>query len=455
MAFKVTAFALIVAIVYGGIKFNRLFQNAPVPNLDEPYWGPGSPKADSRAVVPFKIDVDDEVLIDLKNRLANHRKITQSLEGANQDYGIHSNHLEEILNYWEKDYKWKEREVILNKFPQFKTEIQGLKIHYIHVKPADKNVKTLPLLILHGWPGSVKEFHRILPMLTQKQEGADFAFEVIAASLPGYGFSQAPSKMGLGAMEMAVIFKNLMIRLGFDSFYVQGGDWGGVIVTHMATLYPRHVRGMHSNMCFVNTPLSFFKHTAGSFCPSLFMTEKEVEKNYPLSKYFYNLMLEFGYMHLQSTKPDTLGVGLTDSPAGLAAYILEKFSTWTNPHWKDLPDAGLNKKYNYDDLLDNVMIYWVTKTITTSMRLYSESFNILQSQSGIARAPITVPAACARYQYELGIQPEWILKDKYTNLVQLTDYDFGGHFIAFEEPTSLTKDIFTAVMKMEQSNSSK
>lgn len=310
---------------------------------------------------------------------------------------MHQNLLQDIVEFWKTKYNWKEREQFLNKFPQFTTSIQGLNIHFIHVKPAKvENVKVLPLLLLHGWPGSVREFYEILPILTTPVKGREFVFEVIAPSLPGYGFSEAPVRPGLGAAEAAIVFKNLMQRLGYEKYYLQGGDWGAVIIANMARLYPEKILGLHSNMCFVNTLLSNLKLFLASFYPSAIVDEKFQSRIYPLSTMFSNIIMESGYMHLQATKPDTvgnvtnnlmqiifysliyLGVALTDSPVGLAAYILEKFTTWTNPQWKEKLNGGLTEKFTYTKLLDNVMIYWVTGSITTSMRIYSETFSKTQ-----------------------------------------------------------------------------
>lgn len=229
--------------------------------------------------------------------------------------------------------------------------------------------------MLHGWPGSFREFYGVIPLLTQPQEGKDFVFELIIASLPGFGFSQPASKPGLGALECAVVFKNLMQRLGFEKYYLHGGDWGAVIVTAMSSLYPNSVLGMHSTMCFDDSPSATIKMILGSFYPSFIIDKKYENKIYPISATFERMLLEFGYMHLQATKPDTVGVGLNDSPVGLAAYILEKYITWTNEDGKTLPDGGLKQKYSYVELLDTVMIYWVTNSITTSMRIYAESLN--------------------------------------------------------------------------------
>jgi len=357
--------------------------------------------------------------------------------------------LKEIVDFWRTKYDWRQREKFLNKYPQFKTQIQGLDIHYIHVKPENTGGRrVLPLLLLHGWPGSVREFYEMIPMLTQPQPNVDFVFELIVGSLPGYGFSQGASKKGMGTAELAVIFKNLMERIGFKKYYVQGGDWGAMVTSNMAAMFGDRVLGVHSNMCFVNNPLSNIKTFLGSLAPSLIVDKKFESRMYPLSKQFSMLILEMGYMHLQATKPDTVGVALNDSPVGLASYILEKFITWTNMNWKDKPDGGLKLQYKYEDLLDNVMIYWVTNSITTSVRLYAEALNPEQIAL-LDRVQVNVPSACARFPYEIAYQPDFILKDKYVNLVQSTDFDDGGHFAAFQVPKLLSEDIWSAIRKME------
>lgn len=221
---------------------------------------------------------------------------------------MNTNLLKEFIEFWNTKYDWKERQEYLNKYPQFTTKIQGLNIHFIHVKPSNvTNQRVLPLLILHGWGGSIREFYDLIPLLTTPQSGRKFVFEVIVPSLPGFAFSQAASKPGLGVAHMAVIFKNLMIRLGYEKYYLQGGDWGGVITSIMAALYPEHVLGLHSNMCVVNSPKANAKLLIGSLIPSLVVEEEYQDRLYPLSETFSNIMEESGYFHMHATKPDTLG----------------------------------------------------------------------------------------------------------------------------------------------------
>ncbi|RZC42038.1 juvenile hormone epoxide hydrolase-like protein, partial [Asbolus verrucosus] len=395
------------------------------------------------------------VLKDLQQRLTNARTFVPPLEGIQQQYGINTKLLNNIVDYWRTKYNWREREKFLNQFPQYTVSVQGLRLHYLHVKPkTQQGFQVLPLLLLHGWPGSVREFYEIIPYLTTPTPGRNFVFEVIAPSLPGYGFSEAAVRPGLGAVEMAVVFKNFMKRLGYEQYYLQGGDWGAIIAQHMAVLFPDQILGVHSNMCFANTFLSNVKIFLGSFYPPLIVPKEFEHKLYPLSNFFSTILLEMGYMHLQATKPDTVGVGLNDSPVGLAAYILEKFSTWTNPEWKNLEDGGLTKKFTYTNLLDNIMIYWVTGSITTSVRLYSETFNKAQMSIGIEKIPVKVPSACAKFAHELAYSPSTVLKEKYHNLVHESDFTDGGHFAAFEVPKVLADDIYLAAEKILAANAS-
>lgn len=212
------------------------------------------------------------------------------------------------MDYWANKYDWQAREKYLNQFPQFKTYIQGLNVHFIHVKPTvPAGTPVLPLLLLHGWPGSVREFYKIIPLLTRVHERYGFAFEAIVPSLPGYGFSDGAVRPGFGTAEIATVLKNLMIRLGHQKFYVQGGDWGSIILTAMATLYPENIEGLHTNMPFPASARSYLKLFLGSFWPPFVVSEEHEDKMYPLSKRFSDLMYEAGYFHLQATKPDTIG----------------------------------------------------------------------------------------------------------------------------------------------------
>lgn len=241
-------------------------------------------------------------------RLQHARKLTPTLEGIQQQYGINSDLLMEVVEFWKTKYDWRKREEFLNQFPQYTTRIQGLKVHFLHLKPVKKEgIRVLPLLMLHGWGGSIREFYEILPILTTPQKGKDVVFEVIVPSLPGFGFSEAASKPGLSFLHMGLVLKNLMKRLGHENFYIQGGDWGSAIGGSMAIFFPNSILGFHSNMCTVASTSALFKMILASLYPAAIVDESYKHKIYPLTNTFSNLIEETGYMHIQATKPDTIG----------------------------------------------------------------------------------------------------------------------------------------------------
>lgn len=342
----------------------------------------------------------------------------------------------------------------MNSFPQFTTQIQGLNIHYIHIKPnkSATNKKVVPLLLLHGWPGSVREFYDFIGLLKSKRLASNIEFEIILPSLPGYGFSEGSSKTGFGVLEMSVVLRNLMVRLGYAQFYIQGGDWGSALGATIATLFPNNVIGYHSNMCVAfNSAVGVFKTMIAANFPSYFVDKEYKDFHFPYGEKFSNIILETGYMHLQSTKPDTIGIALSNNPVGLAAYILEKFATWTFPQHRSLPDGGLDlRKDLFDAYFDNIMIYYLSKSITTSCRLYSETMSLKQQAHKLERVPTNVPTGCARFKNDLAHDIDWVLKDKFTNLVQSTYHKKGGHFAALEVPNVLYEDFMEFVKKVEK-----
>jgi len=245
---------------------------------------------------------------------------------------------------------------------------------------------------------------------------------------------------------MSVIMRNLMLRIGFDKFYVQGGDWGSVIGSNIATMFPELVLGYHSNMCGVMTPLSTIKTFIASFYPSWFIEEEEfINWIYPFGPKFLFLLQESGYMHIQSTKPDTIGAALQNNPVGLAAYIIEKYSTWTNPDYRNLADGGLEKYFTLDSLLDNIMIFYLTDSITTSVRLYKE--NIVEDVHNIARVPVIPVTGCAHFKHELMHQPDFILREKFPNLIHSSYFYDGGHFASMQLPKVVYEDFLEFIQK--------
>ncbi|KAJ1359106.1 hypothetical protein KIN20_017748 [Parelaphostrongylus tenuis] len=368
---------LFTAIVASGLRllYTAYFVPPEKVDVEENGWyGLGLKRPDDLAVYPFKIDVPEEALQDLKRRLENARISHTPLEDSdNFWYGFNSRELEVFRKYWLNDYNWRQYESIINGFRHFKTEIEGMKIHFIHETAAANYKKVFPLLIVHGWPGNVFELYKIIPILTDpKKHGiaSDIAFEVVAPSIPGYGWSDQPKKTGFSQVVCARVFRKLMERLKFKKFYLQGGDWGAMINVNLAKLYPDRVYGIHLNMMPL-IPLSSFKVTAlevmGSLFPKLIFASDH-HHNQSVFEKFLTMIVESGYMHLQATKPDTVGTALNDSPIGLAAYILEKFSSWTNMENRALPDGGLTKKFSRDELLTIVMIYWLNGNIVSSQR---------------------------------------------------------------------------------------
>jgi len=274
----------------------------------------------------------------------------------------------------------------------------------------------------------------------------------VAPSLPGYGFSQGSSKSGFGVLEMSIVLRNLMIRLGHNQFYIQGGDWGSILGSTIGTLFPQNVIGYHSNMCGVlSSGIAFLKNFIANKFPSYFVEKEYEDFFFPLSEKFPNLIIESGYFHLQATKPDTIGIALLNNPVGLASYILEKFATWTFPQHRSLPDGGLDQRKDlFDAYFDNIMIYYLSKSITTSVRLYSEAFTYKQQEYKIDQVPTNVPVGCSRFKNDLSHSIDWILRDKFTNLVQSTYYKNGGHFAALELPNTLYDDFIEFVKKVEK-----
>ncbi|XP_075168336.1 juvenile hormone epoxide hydrolase 1-like [Haematobia irritans] len=446
----IVAFGLVIASLVQ--KYRQLQYPLPPPDIDlNKYWGPGSGDGykENVAIKAFDISVQPEVIEDLKLQLSRPINLHEPLEGVAFEYGFNSNYLQKIIKYWRDDYlpKWEEREKYLKKFDHFQTEIQGLKIHFIHEKPKNVKKKVLPLLILHGWPGSVREFYDIIPMLTTPSEYNDYVFEVIAPSLPGYGWSQAASKKHMDTSQIAVILRNLMVRLGHEKFIIHGGDWGSIIGSNLAALFPQNTLAYHSNFCVNFSPLGIINGIISRLVPSFFYDKKYSKFFKTTREHFSYVLEEFGYVHLQATKPDTIGSVLSHNAIGLAAYILEKFSSWTNNEFKHLNDGGLTKHYTLDSLLDNIMIYYITNSITTSQRLYAENVSKSFLGNDLERVAVKAPAGCAHFLHDLDHHTDYQLKSKFINLIHTTYYEDGGHFVAMEVPRMLYEDIIQFIKK--------
>uniref|UniRef100_A0AAY5EVB0 Epoxide hydrolase 1 n=1 Tax=Electrophorus electricus TaxID=8005 RepID=A0AAY5EVB0_ELEEL len=457
------------------------------------WWRVGEkPPSEDTTIHSFVVETSEEMIRDLYQRI-DQTRYTDSLEDCRFHYGFNSDYLRKVVSYWRNEFDWEKQVKVLNKYPHFKTNIEGLDVHFIHVKPIQRaGQRVLPLLMVHGWPGSFFEFYRILPMLTNTEE--DVVFEVICPSIPGYGYSEAPHVKGFNTMDAARVFHKLMERLNFSEYYLQGGDWGGLyhlqhgsdearvslkisqVVTytihtlasitapfpHRASFYRlspgspeiRCVRGLHLNMIAAQARglVTVLSLLIGRYLPFLVgFTREDVHRIYPyMQKNVYELLRESGYLHIQATKPDTAGCGLNDSPVGLAAYILEKFSTWTDFKNRDLKDGGLERKFSLDDLLTNVMIYWTTGSIIPSMRFYKENMgtNFQKRVDNITK--IYVPVGLAAFPHELMHCPKTWAYSRFPDIRSYTYMARGGHFAAFEEPELLAKDVMQFVKKVEK-----
>jgi epoxide hydrolase len=373
------------------------------------------------AIRPFKIAIPEADVIDLRERLGRSRLPEQLLDSG-WAYGTDTAYLASLLEYWQRDFDWPAQERMLNGFDQFVTEIDGIDIHFIHQRSPHPDAT--PLMITHGWPGSIVEFHKIIePLVRPELHGGDAAdaFHVIAPSLPGFGFSGKPMVGGYNPEKIAHTLAALMARLGYQQYGLQGGDWGAIINRLHAARYPARVIGLHSNFVLANPP---------SDPATLAQTPADVLARRDARQSF--MSNETGYQQIQGTKPQTLGVGLNDSPAGLAAWILEKFHGWS-----DLSSGNPEEKFTKDEMLTNISLYWFTQSITSSSRIYFENRAVpLSAPIGF----VTVPTGAAIFPAEIYLTPRLWAEQAY-NIVHWTEMPRGGHFAALEEPELLLTEI--------------
>lgn len=362
---------------------------------------------------PFRIDVPTEVLDDLHARLARTRwPEAECVDDWKQ--GMPLAYTRELAAYWADGYDWRSREAALNRFDQFITEIDGLDIHFIHQRSPHEDA--LPLIITHGWPGSIVEFHKVIEPLVNPTSGrAQDAFHVVCPSLPGYGFSGKPTRTGWGVGRIAEAWETLMQRLGYDRYGAQGGDWGAAVTTQMGR-NRGHCIGIHLNMPIAWPP-------AGE---SADQTEDERRAWAAVEQH---RRWGSGYSEQQSTRPQTLGYGLVDSPVGQLAWIVEKFWAWMDC------DGHPENVLTRDELLDNVMLYWATASGASSARLYWESF---KSFAGGGR--VELPTGVASFPKEILPTPRRWCENAY-NITHWTAMPRGGHFAAFEQPELFVDDV--------------
>jgi epoxide hydrolase len=369
-------------------------------------------------LTPFRIDVPQADLDDLAYRLDRTRWPDQ-LPGVGWDYGVPLEYVRELASYWRTGYDWRAHEARLNTFDQFTTAIDGQRVHFLHVRSASPDA--LPLIITHGWPGSVVEFMNIIGPLTDPAAfggSPGDAFHLVVPSIPGYGFSGPTRDRGWDVRRVARAWAELMSRLGYARYGAQGGDWGSSISRELGRVAPDRVVGVHLNMLVP-------------------YVREEPSDLSSLERARLSALREFqargsGYFALQSTKPQTLAYGLTDSPAGQLAWIAEKFGEWT--------DGGLPGAVDRDQLLTNVTVYWLTGTAGSSARLYYETARARAwGPPGWGDSP-AVPTGVAVFPKEIA-PPIRRFAEQAENIVHWTEFDRGGHFAAMEEPDLLVGDV--------------
>jgi pimeloyl-ACP methyl ester carboxylesterase len=371
-------------------------------------------------IEPFSIAVPDSDLADLTERLARTRWPSE-VTGSNWHYGTDLSYLQQLCTYWKDSFDWRKQERYLNQWPQFTAKVDGYRVHFLHAR--GKGPSPFPLVFTHGWPGSFFEAHKILPLLTDPAaHGGDAAdaFDVIAPSLPGYGFSQIPTVAGYGPGKTAQLWDGLMRQLGHGRYGAQGGDWGAVVTRNLGALFPERLAGIHMNMMVGGRPRS-------QDPAELSDEEKAAVEQGRLWQ-----EEEAGYQAIQRTKPQTLAYGLTDSPAGLAGWIVEKWRTWSDCN------GDVESRFTKDEILTNISIYWHSGTINSSTRYYYEMAH--DRQANFPGGPVTVPTGFAAFPKEIGRgQRGWM--EPYFNITHWAEFDRGGHFPAMEEPELLVGSI--------------
>lgn len=374
--------------------------------------------------VPFRIEIPTADVEDLRERLARTRwPDAETVEDWSQ--GIPLAYMQNLCEYWGGGYDHQRLATRLNAFPQFRLQVGGLRVHFLHVR--SPHPQALPLLITHGWPGSVLEFlETIGPLVDPPAHGGDAAdaFNVICPSLPGYGFSDRPAAAGFGLSAIAAAWAKLMAKLGYERYAAQGGDWGASVTMRLANLDAEHLAGIHLNLPMIAPEA--VKNT----------TDLTAEEQAALDSWDHHRRWNSGYSAQQRTKPQTLGYGLADSPAGQCAWIVEKLATWVDH------DEDLVRVLDRDTILDLVAIYWHTRTATSSARLYWEDYPDRDF------TPIEVPAGCSIFPAEIfRISKRWA-ESRFLDLRYYNRLDRGGHFAALEQPELFVEELRNCFRQM-------
>jgi pimeloyl-ACP methyl ester carboxylesterase len=395
------------------------------------------------AIVPYRVSVPDTDLADLRLRLRSTRwPDTETV--ADQSQGPQLARLQQLVGYWGSQYDWRRGEAKLNALPQFKTRIDGVEIHFIHVKAAHPNA--LPVIVVHGWPGSVFEQIKLVDPLTNPTAGGgrpEDAFDVVIPSLPGYGFSGRPTEAGWGSERMGRVFAVLMQRLGYTGYVAQGGDWGAGVVQAMGRQAPAGLLGIHTNLP-ATVPDDVGAALAAGGLPPEGLTAQERTVFDALRA--YGASGKMAYVQMMGARPQAVGYGLTDSPAGLAGWMLVHpgFAQWSY-------GADPQQSPTLDDVLDDFSLYWLTNSAASSARLYWENAaGSLISASSQQTDKIAVPVAVSVFPEEVYRAPETWARRAYRNLIYFHEADRGGHFAAWEHPAVFAAELRAAFQSLRR-----
>jgi pimeloyl-ACP methyl ester carboxylesterase len=374
---------------------------------------------------PFTVAIPDSEIDDLKQRLA-HTRWPNRETVPDWSQGVRLDNAKSLVEYWEREYDWRRFEAELNRYPQFLTEIDGLDIHFIHVE--SRNPGAMPLLLTHGWPGSIVEFVKLIGPLTDPESfGGDAAdsFHVVIPSLPGFGFSGKPTETGWTVARIASAWVELMNRLGYEEWAAQGGDWGSVVTTALGAMRPEGLLGIHLNT----------QYALPAQLPDVLTPEEQHALD---TVAFYSGEIG-GANHLQGTKPETIGFALADSPAGQAAWIYDKFQSKTDN--TGLAEDALSR----DDILDAISLYWYTNSAASSARIYWEN-----RSGGFTGPKLGLPVAVTVFPKDIPLFPRNWIEETYSDLIHYAEAERGGHFAALEQPRILVDEIRTGLRSLRR-----
>ncbi|KAK0422729.1 hypothetical protein QR680_007748 [Steinernema hermaphroditum] len=452
-----------VVVFFAAVGFKLLldyeFSRDPPKFEKDDFFGEGAVHADDETIHDFSIAVDPSQLEDLRERVRlGRQRLQMLLEGSNFEFGFNGEYLKNLTDAWLK-YDWKQHEYFLNTFQHYRTEIEGLLVHFVRTNyPPKKSEKKLPIILLHGYPSSFWDFYKVIPILANPGRfGFDFGgkgtivFDVIVPSIPGFAWSERPSKQGFGFVECARAYSKLMERLGHKQYFVFGmGELGVETATALAHFAPQAVRGLQVANPYVS-PFQdaqvFVKSLLASFTPKLYLNEKEENVILPLSEQISSFFKHFGYFIVQKARPDSLSVAVNDSPLGLAAWLLDRFALGVNRNFTSHSQGWLQNSLTVDELLTEVHIYWLTGTFPHAARFFKNSYDHPVFQE-MMRAPLNTSTAVLILPAASCASPRHLLSHRYKEIVRYTIADKGGDFPALQQPRLVAEEIFSFVEQM-------